>query len=191
MMMMTNSENINSALETWRDVRTELSHTEQNAHLDETTLVRIAADGGLHEASKSELEHLDNCPLCLAAWASWRRAFSVVYECEEEKEIEEDLFKDGAYGFLEAAATTSPKAQGLVVESSCGSYRLEVLPDRESPEKGMIVLSSLVKSDDNKVTVRDKKGLEILSGTFENGRLARLCRNLDELDLSVWTVSLK
>ena len=188
-MMMTSYENINSALETWRDLKTELSYTKPSAHLRESALVRMAADGGLQEASENELEHLDNCPLCLANWSAWRRAFSVVTECEIEEDGDEDLFSIEAYGFLEAAATTSAKTQGLVIESSCGSYRLEVLPNREQPEEGMVVLSSLVKSAENKVTVRDKKGREILSGTLENGRLARLCHSLNEIDLSVWTVT--
>ena len=191
MMMMTSSENINRALEIWRDLKIEPSHTEPSAHLEESTLVRMAADGGLQEASENELEHLDNCPLCLANWSAWRRAFSLANESEDEEERAENLFPEGAYGFLEAAATASPKTQGVVIESSCGSYRLEVLPNRESPEEGMIVLSSRVKNADNNVTVRDKKGREILSGALENGRLARLCRKLNELDLSVWTVSLK
>ena len=188
---MTSSENINSALETWRDLKAKPSQTEQSAHLEESALVRMAADGGLQEASENELEHLDNCPLCLANWSAWRRAFSLATECEDEEERVEDLFPEGAYGFLEAAATASPKTQGLAIESSCGSFRLEVLPNREQPKEGMIVLSSRVKSSDSKVTVRDKKGREILSGTLENGRLARLYRKLNELDLSVWTVSLK
>ncbi len=188
-MMMTNHENINSALETWRDLKIEQSCAEPSAHIEEKDLLRMAADGGLQEASENELEHLDNCPLCLANWSAWRRAFSLVTECDNEEERAEDLFQDGAYGFLEAAATTSSRTQGLVIESSCGSYRLEVLPNREQPEEGMIVLSSLVKNTEKKITVRDKKGREILSGVLENGRLARLCRSLNEIDLSVWTVT--
>ena len=188
-MMIASSENINSALEIWRDIKIKQSHTEKSAHLEERVLVRIAADGGLQEASENELEHLDNCPLCLANWSAWRRAFSVAAEYAEDAERAEDLFSEGAYGFLEAAATTSAKTQGLAIESSCGSYRLEVLPNREQPEEGIIVLSSLLKNGNNKVIVRDKKGQEILSGTLENGRLARLCHNLNKLDLSIWTVT--
>ena len=190
-MMMASSENISSALKAWRDIKVEQSQTEQSDHLEESVLVRMAADGGLQEALENELEHLDNCPLCLATWSAWRRAFNVAAECDDEKERDEDLSSDDAYGFLEAAATTSQQTQGLVIESSCGVYRLEVLPSREQPEEGMIVLSRLTKNSDNKVTVRDKKGHEILSGTLENGRLARLCHNLNDLDLSLWTVMAK
>ncbi len=187
-MILTSSENINSALRSWRDMKIAQSHCEQTEHLEEKVLVRMAADGGLQEASEYELEHLDNCPLCLAHWSAWQRAFSVVAEGLDEEKREKDQFSGDAYGFLEAAATTSPQTQSQVLESSCGSYRLEVLPSREQPEEGMIVLKSRAENGDNKVTVRDKNGREILSGSLENGRLARLCHNLNELDLSVWTV---
>lgn len=190
-MMITNGENIGSALKAWRDIKIAQSQTEQSEHLEERVLIRMAADGGLQDALENELEHLENCPLCLAAWSAWRRAFNVATKIEDEKEIDGDLFSDDAYGFLEAAATTSQKIQGLVIESSCGVYRLEVLPNRDQPKEGMIVLSRMSKNGDNKVTVRDKKGQEILSGTLENGRLARLCYNLNKLDLSLWTVMAK
>lgn len=189
--MMTNNGNINSALEAWRDIKIEQSPTEISEHLEERTLIRLAAAGGLEEASPNELEHLDNCPLCLATWSAWRRAFAVATEYEDDENETTELNHDEAYGFLEAAATTSAKTQTLVVESSCGSYRLEILPDREAPDEGMIVLSRLTKDGDQQLTVRDKKGHEILSGTLENGRLARLYHNLNELDLSVWTVNKK
>ena len=191
--MITNNGNINSALEAWRDIKIEQSPTESNVHLEKKTLIRLAADGGLEEVSPNELEHLDNCPLCLSTWSAWRRAFAVANENEDNENENEltELNHDEAYGFLEAAATTSAKTQALVVESSCGTYRLEILPNREEPNEGMIVLSRLTKDGDQQLTVRDKKGHEILSGTLENGRLARLYRNLNELDLSVWTVNKK
>ena len=75
--MITSSENISSALKAWRDIKIEQSQTEHSNHLEEGVLVRMAADGGLQEALENELEHLDNCPLCLAAWSAWRRVFTL------------------------------------------------------------------------------------------------------------------
>jgi hypothetical protein len=192
-MIMTNSDNINSALGNWREMKLAQTDSSQTEHLKEQILVRMAADGGLQEALESELKHLDNCPLCLASWSAWRRAFTVAQECNNESEKSEEFSSESAYGFLEAAATTSAKATGQIVESRCGTYRLEIMPNRDDPTKGMIVLSSRPAKSDNKggnqVTVRDRNGRIIISGTLENKKLARLCHNLDEIDLTVWTIS--
>ena len=53
----------------------------------------------------------------------------------------------------------------------------------------MIILSRLTDNQNREVTLRDRKGLIILSGALENNRLARIHKNLNELDLSIWTVS--
>lgn len=187
-MITTNRENINSALADWRDMKIAQADSESTQHLEEKVLVRMAADGGLQEASESELEHLDSCPQCLGNWSAWRRAYSVISVDLNDEKNEKDQFNGDAYGFLEAAASLTSTASSRVLESSCGSYRLEILPDREDPEKAMIVFSRRTQNGDDRVTVRDKNGLAIISGNLENGRLARLCSNLKELDLTIWTV---
>ncbi len=188
-MIMTNRENINSALEDWREMKLSQIHSEPTEHLPEKVLVRLASVGGLQEASDNELDHLDKCPLCLSSWSAWRRAFTIAEEPENKEENFAEFSVDNTYGFLEAAATTSPKTSGQIVESHCGTYRLEVLPSREEPDEGMIILSSQIEKSDSQVTVRDKNGREIISGALKNGKLARLCQNLNEIDLSVWTIS--
>ncbi len=192
-MIMTNSKNIDSALKNWREMKLAQTDSLPTEHLQEQTLVRMAADGGLQEALESELKHLDNCPLCLASWSAWRRAFTVVQESNSEVENHEEFSAESTYGFLEAAATTSAKTAGQIVESRCGTYRLEIMPNREDPTKGIIVLSRRPEKSENrgdkKVTVRDRNGHIIISGTLENKKLARLCHNLDEIDLTVWTIS--
>ncbi len=194
--MMTDSNNLSQAFHSWREAKLEdfqddNSISPLNHHLDEKVLLRLADSGGLEKATTIELEHLDNCPLCMAEWAAWRRALSAADDCGESdfgKDLNDEFFSQQAFGYLEAAASDTPKSQALVLESSCGTYRLEILPDRQENSEGMIILSRLTKNSAVEVSVRDRTGRIIISGPLENGRLARIHKNLDELDLSIWTV---
>jgi len=194
--MMTDANNLNRAFHAWQETKLEEFKNDDSAgrlnqHLDEKTLLRLAGSGGGEKATTIELEHLDNCPVCLAEWAAWRRALSVADEYSESEfadNLSDELFSHQAFGYLEAAASDTPKSQALILESSCGTYRLEILPDRQDNNEGMIILSQLTENSDAEVSVRDRAGRIIISGPLENGRLARIHKNLDELDLSIWTV---
>ena len=194
--MMTDANNLNRAFHAWQETKLEEfknddSASPLNQHLDEKTLLRLAGSGGGEKATTIELEHLDNCPVCLAEWAAWRRALSVADEYSESEFVDnlsDELFSHQTFGYLEAAASDTPKSQALILESSCGTYRLEILPDRQDNNEGMIILSRLTENSAAEVSVRDRAGRIIISGPLENGRLARIHKNLDELDLSIWTV---
>jgi hypothetical protein len=194
--MMTDFNNLSQAFHGWRETKLEKFKDENsvnplNHHLDEKALLRLASSGGFEKASATELEHLDNCPLCLAEWAAWRRAVSATDECCESglaDDLNDQFFSDQAFGYLEAADSDTPKSLALALESSCGTYRLEILPDRQENNEGMIILSRITENSAAEVSVRDRAGRIIISGPLENGRIARIHRNLDELDLSIWTV---
>ena len=194
--MMTNSDKLNQTFHIWQKTKLEENGCNDSAgsldqHLDEQSLLRLANNGGIEKATPDELEHLDNCPLCLAGWAAWCRALSVTDDCYEndfDDNLNGEFFSQQAYGYLEAAASDSAISQALILESSCGTYRLEILPDRLENNQGMIILSKLTGNQTTNVTVRDRTGRIIISGPLENGRLARIHKNLDELDLSIWTV---
>ncbi len=194
--MMTDTDNLSRAFAAWQETKLEEfkddnSVSQLSHHLDEKVLLRLADNGGFEKATTIELEHLDSCPLCLSEWAAWRRALSVADECGEsdfDKDLDDDFFSHQAFGYLEAAASDMPKSQALVLESNCGSYRLEILPDRQGNNAGMIILSTLTEYTAANITVRDRAGRIIISGPLENGRLARIHKNIDELDLSIWTV---
>ena len=188
--MMINDSSLDRALETWHETNLRQSENEvpDDNHLTEAELVRLAQAGGLAEAAAPELRHLDECPLCFSEWSAWRRAFAIS-ETEIAEPLDEEFTADCAYGFLEAAADTGTLLQPRVLESRCGKFRLELLPSREEEGVGMVILSCLDPlREDEEVCVRDRKGYEFLCGSLENGRLARLCRDLGELDLSIWTV---
>jgi len=200
--MMTDNINLEQTFHIWQTTRAE-KIAEDNTlaspgqHLDQKSLINLARSGGLSEAAGTALEHLDNCPSCLTEWAAWRRAFSLTEDEQSAEHLDIDtadatasgFSPKPAFGYLEAAAGSEMKPQGLVLESSCGTYRLEVLPDRQESGSGMIILSKLTENPARTVTLRDRKGLIILSGDLENDRLARIHKNLNELDLSIWTVS--
>ena len=200
--MMTDNINLEQTFHFWRTTRTEkMAEDNPSAssrrHLDQKSLIDLARSGGLEKAAGTALEHLDRCPSCLAEWASWRRAFSLTED--EQSADHSDLDTTAAldhgfslkpaFGYLEAAAGSEMKPQALVLESSCGTYRLEVLPDRQETGSGMVILSKLTGNPARTVTLRDRKGEIVLSGVLENDRLARIYKNLNELDLSIWTVS--
>ncbi|MBN2705705.1 MAG: hypothetical protein JXR89_04605 [Deltaproteobacteria bacterium] len=173
----------------WRDHPEQSFSSAETRHLDEKSLIRLAADRGLAEAEEKELRHLDNCAACFAAWSAWRRAFSVTAGADDEdQEFHPGIDIDGGYGYLEAAASSSITTQGLVLESRCGAYRLEILPNRENPKEGLIVLRAEKNKAGGNFTVRDRNGRKILTGSLENGRLARPCADFGALDLSLWTV---
>ena len=194
--MMTDSNNLNRAFHAWQEIKLEEfknadSAGQLNQHLDEKVLLRLAGSGGFEKATTIELEHLDNCPVCLAEWAAWCRALSAADECIDSNfadDLNDKFFSHQAFGYLEAAASDTPKSQALILESSCGTYRLEILPDRQENNEGMIILSRITENSAAEVSVRDRAGRIIISGPLENGRIARIHRNLDELDLSIWTV---
>jgi hypothetical protein len=194
--MMTDANNLNQAFAAWRETKLAELKVDNSVsriihHLDEKALLRLAGSGGFEKAAPNELEHLDSCPLCLSEWAAWRRALSAADECGESdfaEDLNDEFFSHQAFGYLEAAASETTKSQALTLESSCGTYRLEILPDRQENNEGMIILSRLTDNSAVNVTVRDRAGRTIISGPLENGRLARIHKNLDELDLSIWTV---
>jgi len=200
--MLISEEQLSQAFGHWRNERVAAETAEPETHLgeihlSETDLLRLAGNGELTAASASELRHLDNCSACFERWAAWRRAVSAAAEADEAEFPEDERLPECACGFQEAAASPadSSTSEPRVYTSGCGGWRLELLPERENPERGLLVLTQLNRSEKSpdtsagyNVTVFDRQGRRLLSGTLEEGRLARLCTNFSGLDLTLWTV---
>lgn len=154
-------------------------------HLSTKEIYRMAEPGGINKSGPIAVEHLSRCPVCLKEWAAWRRAVSDTEDVEDE----ESLIM--AYGMLEAAATTHPK-EPISVRSSCNNFILGLLPQMDNPDKFMITIEAVapdaISLEGRKVTVRDHKGLLLIEGRLRHGRLARLSENIDDIDLTTWTV---
>ena len=153
-------------------------------HLSEEALYQLAEKGGIKKGDRDAVEHLSHCPICMKEWVAWREAIRTVDELDDEEEAVM------SYGMLKAAATHKPM-EPLSQQSGDERFRLGVLPEIDRPTKGMITLDAVVEAgsfEGRRVFVRDRKGRVLLEGKMHDGRLARLCDDLSQLDLSTWTV---
>jgi len=197
-MMSISDQQLTRAFREWQPETTQSTNPELEPHLNESQLLHLAAAGGLEAATPKELRHLDACAICFGAWAAWRRALSATQD--QTDTVKQTPNQDSpttadddficAFGFQEAAASSTPEtSEPRIYTSNCGSWRLELLPGRESPKRGLLILTALQGNKaTGQITVFDRRGKEILAGSLENGRLARLCEDFTGLDLSVWTV---
>jgi len=190
---MNQKNSLQSLLQIWKEVyldRTK-THGEEAGHLSVEELYRMAEPGGIERSEVEAVDHLSVCPVCLGEWASWRRALTAVDELESAEGMEEEEFPVMAYGMREAAATAKPE-EPVNVRSSCGRFNLGVLPRLDNPQKGMVTLEAVADGEmsveDRHFTVRDRNGLVLLEGRLHQGRLARTCEKLADIDLTTWTL---
>jgi len=151
----------------------------------------MAEPGGIERSEVEAVDHLSVCPVCLGEWASWRKALTAVDDFEGAESTEEEEFPVMAYGMREAAATAKPE-EPVNVRSSCGRFILGFLPRLDNPQKGMVTLEAVADGEmsveDRHFTVRDRNGLVLLEGRLHQGRLARTCEKLADIDLTTWTL---
>ncbi len=174
-------------LRLWKTVYAQHIETGEaaGAHLSEERLYEMAVPGGIEKSAGSSVKHISLCPLCLEKWAAFRKA---VHQIESMETLGHTAI---AGGTREAAADRGPKrAESLL--SDCGAFRLNLLPRRDDPEKGMVALELLKDRakvlEGRRVTVRDRNGVVLLSGRPRQGRLAQLFDRLSDIDVSIWTV---
>jgi len=162
--------------------------TKEKSHLSMEEIYRMAEPGGIARSGDEAVSHLSLCPVCLEEWAEWRRALTAVEDLESIEEQEPLVM---TYGMREAAATEKPEGP-VSIKSSCGRFILELLPQINNPDRGMVTLESIAGQEapikDQHVTVRDRNGYVLIDGMLLHGRLARICDNLSEIDLSTWTL---
>lgn len=177
--------NNSSLLQTWRE--SQPFNRFNPDHPSEERMIALASPGGLARAEEEEIEHLQSCPGCLSHWAAWRRA----YEFAGRQEFaDNDLSSpEIAFGYLEAAADHHQAVNGQRLESSCGSFRLEILPARENPSQALVILSDLSGQAQGSIAVRDRNGELVLEGRLSDGRLVGRHENINDLDLQFWTIT--
>ena len=181
---MTDQQMITRALSAWASEQSEDErHNPAGSHLADTALYRLAAAGGLEDASDEEREHLALCPSCLAAWASWCDSLEIVAGEAETSEARCGI------GLLKAASA-SLFQEPLSLLSTCGRFELSVYPEREEGRRGLVTLEVLDAADSEGrcCEVRDGAGTILLQGIIEEGRVAGRIDDLAALDLKTWTV---
>ena len=175
---------LTSALRTWQMWKQD----EAAPHLTPETLYRLSRPGGLAGAAESDLDHLASCPDCLAGW----ELLCVLEETPDQPEAGADII---SFGRLKAAATkaTAPGTAPVYLESGCGRFKLGIFPEPGSPGRGMVTLDVIgtdIASQGPIATVKDAAGQIILTGKITHGRTAGRIEDMDNLDLSLWTVTL-
>ncbi len=157
---------------------------EQEKHLDDTTLFKMAQPSGLATAQPNELKHLSGCPLCLQQFAEWHQAMIDASQKQSRPTIM-------SYGLRQAAASPG-SAEPKNLTSTCGQFILGIYPEVDNPKRGMITLDLAPGTQglqEKFITIRDANATLLLDGSLHNNRLARIIDNLDEIDLSAWTIS--
>ncbi len=180
---MLNNDQLYNHLATWKEHAPFLG----GEHLDEEALYHLAGSGSMVNADPVALQHLSLCPVCIEAWANWCHARGAAQVTEDNASDIEFTF-----GYLQAAA--SPVlTDGVSMQSQCGSYRLDLLPQKEAQGRGLVVFEALSETEpveDALVTIHDRNGLLLLKGRLCEGRLARPVDNPGQFDLSTWTVAI-
>ena len=182
-----------TGLRVWKEVYSQRpeQETEIGGHLSTEALYKMACPSGLEASAPEAVNHLSRCPLCLEEWALWRNALSTVESLDNEDGEKEDAWAVMACGMREAAATAGPE-EAVNIRSSCGRFIFGLLPQVDHPEKGMVTLEAVsdghMDVEGKYAMVRDGNGSVVLEGRLRHGRLARICDNISEIDLSTWTL---
>lgn len=187
---METKNSLETYLKLWKtDYKAKVKHlTKEKIHLSTEAIYRMAGSGGIAMAEDKMIDHLSLCPGCLEEWVEWIKAIESLEDLESIDEQEPPIM---TYGMREAAATG--KAAGPVsIKSSCGRFILELLPQIDNPDRGMVTVETIAGQEtaikNQHITVRDRNGYVLIDGILIHGRLARTCDNLSEIDLSTWTL---
>jgi len=172
-----------SALEAWQSCHVP---SESDIHCSDEQLWRLTQRGGGAAMAEAEAEHLSTCPECLARWAEWAEVAAIM----DSDEAEERGETCAGIGFLKAASASLYR-EPVSLESSCGRFELTVYPDLEIAGKGLLtveVVDHPERFEGRCCVVRDTTGDIIVSGVFEDGRVAGRSEDLSRIHLKTWTI---
>ena len=182
---MTEETGIYKALRVWGEEWQDGGFEDTGEHLSESVIYKLAEPGGLQNADQKDVEHLSLCPLCQETWVGWLESLEILHD-ENDSSGERLL----SAGFLKAASS-SLFNDPVTLESACGMFELSVFPDLDDPGRALVTLE--LKAEEHKYnrkycSVRDGRGMLLLKGIFDDGRLAGRVDNISSLDLKTWTV---
>lgn len=152
-------------------------------HLSSLTIKEMAQPGALDGADEDHLEHLALCPECVKKW---------VVACNEVVFTEDDAADDWYSGGMLEAAATERSGSPITLPSKCGNFEIRLLPDRDSATKYMAVLEVISprksEFENSHITINDCEGKLLLEGTVRGARIGRRVEDLDDFDLSSWSM---
>ena len=157
-------------------------------HLSLKSIYRLSLANGLKNATEEELNHLWQCRSCLDKWETISLAIDSDRDSDRNALKTEDLYL--SFGMLKAAATDAVEPMHL--KSNCRRFVLSIHPDPKNPAKGLVTLDITEEPssmEGMRVVVRDAANETILDKTIVGGRAAVKREDLDQLNLSSWTIS--
>lgn len=161
------------------DVQGQSSITE---HLDDTRLTeftRISKE--LLKSNCEDLLHLSTCPECMERWAEICKAVI------SGNEYDNDALASISFG--EMNDDVQGQSGELVSKSACQRFTLY---QNETSDALLIKLSSTDEALEGKlIHLNDRLGVQILSGKILKGEISGSIQGSDDVDLSIWTVSVK
>nr|WP_321395922.1 hypothetical protein [uncultured Desulfobacter sp.] len=161
-------------------------------HLPLESIYRLSLENGLKNATEEELHHLWQCRTCLEKWET----ISIALDTNQDKNQDNnrDAFETEdpylSFGTLKAAATDAVEPMHL--KSNCRRFELSIHPSPGNPAKGLVTLNITeepASMDGMRVLVRDAANETVLDKTIVGGRAAVKREDLNQLDLSSWTIS--
>lgn len=177
------------ALETWA-ATTQIAQD----HLDVSTLYKYAGPSGLKDAPLLDIRHLSLCPKCMDTYKAL---------CDYQSDLESGMASDMESGFLSEQpqetifsfgmlqAASSTLSEPAFISSECKKFMLGIYPQMDDPDKALVVLETADGESDCKemnVRVTDANGRLILNAIIHQGRAAGKIDNLDDIDLSTWSI---
>nr|WP_319492131.1 hypothetical protein [uncultured Desulfobacter sp.] len=157
-------------------------------HLPLEFIYRLSLENGLKNASEEELRHLWQCRTCLEKWETISIALDTNQDNNQDVFETEDPYL--SFGTLKAAATDTIEPMHL--KSNCRRFELSIHPSPGNPAKGLVTLNITeepASMDGMRVLVRDAANETVLDKTIVGGRAAVKREDLNQLDLSSWTIS--
>ena len=165
-------------------------------HLSLESIYRLSLEKGLKNATEEELRHLWQCRTCLEKWETISIALDTNQDTNQDnyQGNNQDAFETEdpylSFGTLKAAATDA--VEPMLLKSHCRRFELSLHPSPANPAKGLVTLDITEDPSSMKgmrVLVRDAANKTVLDKTIVGGRAAVKREDLDQLDLSSWTIS--
>lgn len=181
---MDNEITIKDALNIWA-----AENKTDTPHLTRSQLFACSLPDGLKDADEELVDHLSLCPECLETW----KMFSDINTAPAADEYETRIV---AFGMSKAAAPKDiDRTKPREFTSEEHDFRLTILPDPENPDTATLAVDvknseDIEKYQNKTILLRDKNNTIFFSQTLRRGRAAQESDMIDDLDLSIWSVSI-